>query len=295
MLADHRAFYRVLGEAITAAQTARDDLCVLMIDINNFKLFNDAYGHPVGDRVLQTFADLLRRESRTTDHVARYGGDEFALLAPNTTLAAGRQLAQRLLEVSARAAIRVREHDNALPLTLSIGVASAPGQGSKFWFNIRAPTEEKIVAPTSPPSATWDVGPLDVLMVEDVAVNRELVSDMLSPFGIRVAGAADGIEAVEAALGARFDLILMDLQMPRLDGLAATQAIRANSDLNRDTPIVALSANVVQAQVDACHEAGMNDFIRKPIDLAELLAKIAHWTRGAEVAAETPSQRASEP
>jgi CheY-like chemotaxis protein len=165
----------------------------------------------------------------------------------------------------------------------AIGLESEPGRGSTFWFDIKAPSEEKSAVPDRPSSVTWDLGPLDLLMVEDVAVNRELVSDMLSPFGIQVTGAADGIEAVEAALGAQFDLILMDLQMPRLDGLAATKAIRANCDLNRHTPVLALSANVVQAQVDACLEVGMNDYIRKPIDLAELLAKIAHWTRGGEV------------
>jgi CheY-like chemotaxis protein len=175
-----------------------------------------------------------------------------------------------------------------------IGVASQPGLGSTFWFAIKASAEEKSDAPKRPPSEAWNGGPLSILMVEDVAVNRDLVSDMLGPSGIRVTGAADGIEAVEAALDARYDLILMDLQMPRLDGLAATEAIRANSDFNRHTPILALSANVVQAQVDACLEAGMNDYIRKPIDVAELLAKIAHWTRDAKVAGAATSPPASE-
>jgi signal transduction histidine kinase/ActR/RegA family two-component response regulator len=176
-----------------------------------------------------------------------------------------------------------------------IGVDSRPGAGSTFWFTIKAPAEESIDAPERPPSVTWDLRPLSVLMVEDVAVTRDLVSDILSPFGIQVTGAADGIEGVDAALGARFDLILMNLQMPRLDGLAATKAIRAKSDLSRATPIVALSANVVQALVDACLAAGMNDYIRKPIDMTELLAKIAHWTRDAKVASAAPNPPTSHP
>jgi signal transduction histidine kinase/ActR/RegA family two-component response regulator len=208
-----------------------------------------------------------------------------------------RRLFERFSQVDGPNAGRARGSGLGLTIAKSlvemmggeIDVQSEPGQGSTFWFTIKAPPEARNAAPERPPSVTWDLGPLSILVVEDVAVNRDLVSDMLSPFGIQVTGAADGMEAVEFALGARFDLILMDLQMPRLDGLAAAKAIRATSDLNRDTPIVALSANVARAQVDACLAAGMNDYIRKPIDRTELLAKIAHWARRAEVAVGAPS------
>jgi len=127
-LLNHRAFHGELTAEVARAATSGDELCVLMIDINNFKLFNDTYGHSVGDRVLVTFADLLRRECRDSDRIARHGGDEFVLLAPGTSLAAGRALAQRLLDACARTEIRVREESTALPLALSIGVASAPGE-----------------------------------------------------------------------------------------------------------------------------------------------------------------------
>jgi len=125
-LLNHRAFHSELTATVARAVASGDDACVLMIDINNFKLFNDTYGHAVGDRVLVTFADLLRQECRTGDYVARHGGDEFVLLAPGTDLASGRALAQRLLDACARTEIRVREGSIALPLALSIGVASAP-------------------------------------------------------------------------------------------------------------------------------------------------------------------------
>jgi len=127
-LLNHRAFHGELTAEVARATASGDELCVLMIDINNFKLFNDTYGHSVGDRVLVTFADLLRRECRDGDRIARHGGDEFVLLAPGTSLAAGRALAQRLLDACVRTEIRVREESTALPLALSIGVASAPGE-----------------------------------------------------------------------------------------------------------------------------------------------------------------------
>ncbi|HTX51376.1 MAG TPA: ATP-binding protein [Caulobacteraceae bacterium] len=121
---------------------------------------------------------------------------------------------------------------------------------------------------------------LRLLVVDDVAVNRELVCALLSPFDVDITQAASGTEAVEAALGHPFDLILMDLQMPGMDGLAAATAIRAHADLNAVTPILALSANILPDHVAQCLAAGMNDHIGKPIEAAELLGKIAKWTAG---------------
>jgi CheY-like chemotaxis protein len=140
-----------------------------------------------------------------------------------------------------------------------------------------APSDASKVA-AEPPGD--DLNRLRLLVVDDVAVNRELVSAMLSPFDVEITQAANGTEAVEAALGHPFDLILMDLQMPGMDGLAAATAIRAHADLNATTPILALSANILPAHVAQCLAAGMDDHIGKPINAAELLGKIAKWTSG---------------
>jgi PAS domain S-box-containing protein len=165
-----------------------------------------------------------------------------------------------------------------------IGLESKPGRGSVFWFAVPAPILQggsgaaTSPAPPMAPPADLDARPLAILVVDDVAANRELISTMLAPFDVGVATAANGTDAVEAACAQPFDLILMDLQMPGMDGMAATQAIRANSDLNRSTPILAISANVLPVQVDAARRAGMDDHIAKPIDPGELLSKISDWT-----------------
>lgn len=158
-----------------------------------------------------------------------------------------------------------------------IGVESEEGRGSTFWFTIGAPVADQGVSGESSEADGPDIAPMRILIADDVTANRELVSAMLSPFDIELVEATDGDEAVAAAQRARFNLILMDLQMPRMDGAAAARAIRAHSAHNRNTPIVAISANVLPEHVDACRAAGMNDHVAKPIDLHDLLAKIDRW------------------
>ena len=173
-----------------------------------------------------------------------------------------------------------------------IGLLSLPHHGSTFWFTIPAAPAAG-VGPSMPnPAAIGDgppefeARPLSILLVDDVAVNRELICAMLAPFDISVTTATGGAEAVEIACARAFDLILMDLQMPGMDGMAATKAIRANSDVNRTTPILAISANVLSSQVEAARQAGMNDHIAKPINPTELLTKIGEWGYGARNEAE---------
>ena len=160
-----------------------------------------------------------------------------------------------------------------------IGFDSKPGIGSVFWFEVPAPVaaEDPAENATEQPVHA-DVGRISLLVVDDVAVNRELVATMLSPFDVTLFEAASGPEAVKLAMERRFDLILMDLQMPGMDGLAATKAIRANSDVNRVTPILALSANVLPEHVAACRAAGMDGHIAKPISADELLGQVARWS-----------------
>jgi CheY-like chemotaxis protein len=162
----------------------------------------------------------------------------------------------------------------------AIGVESGELCGSVFWFTVdaRVAEPERLEAATDEPQRVLAGG--RILVVDDVATNRELVKAMLTPFGFDIVEAASGAEAVAAALGGPFDLILMDLQMPGMDGLAATRAIRQTSHANGKTPILALSANVLPEHVASCQNAGMNDHIAKPISPAELLTKIARWTEG---------------
>ena len=161
-----------------------------------------------------------------------------------------------------------------------IGVDSQPGQGSTFWFEI--PTQAAKGAREAQVVDTELSWPdLRVLMVDDTAVNRELVKLMLRPLGLQIEEAGGGADGVQAAMTKPYDIILMDVRMPGVDGLEATRVIRAASAFNRRTPILALTADVQPENAAACRDAGMDDIIAKPISPQELLAKIAHWSAAA--------------
>jgi len=158
-----------------------------------------------------------------------------------------------------------------------IGVDSEEGKGSVFWFTIAAPTASAAMEPEEAIAQSREMKPSRILVVDDVSVNRELVRAMLEPLGHTFVEACNGAEAVEAALRETFDLILMDLQMPGMDGVSAAKAIRASSPANKLTPILALSANVLPDHLAACAAAGMDDHIGKPIQPLRLLTKVAEW------------------
>ena len=160
----------------------------------------------------------------------------------------------------------------------AIGVESEDGVGSTFWFTVSAPAAELARPGHGSGGHGQSMAPARILIVDDVAVNRELVSAMLASFGHEFTEAANGADAIEAAGRKAFDLILMDLQMPGMDGLSATRLIRETCELNRSTPVVALTADVMPNHLDACRDAGLDDHIAKPIVTTDLVAKVAHWT-----------------
>ena len=162
-----------------------------------------------------------------------------------------------------------------------IGVDSTVGEGSTFWFEIALPRAGDFHAEPEREEAHEGFSRrVRLLVVDDNAINRELISTLLTPFDVEIDTAADGAEAVEAFGKARYDVILMDVQMPVMDGLTAARRIRAlGTDRARHTPIVAMTANVLPEQVARCHESGMNDHLGKPVSPARLLEALDRWTR----------------
>ncbi len=184
-----------------------------------------------------------------------------------------------------------------------IGVASEQNRGSTFWFEIRM---EPVAAPavlavpavrpaparlpaaagypaaaampaTGVPSATGSVGPR-ILLVEDNAVNREVAAGMLENLGYRSEAAVNGLLALEAVAETTYAAVLMDCQMPVMDGLTATQEIRGReAGSGGRMPIIALTANAMEANRERCLAAGMDDFLPKPFTQVQLAAVLGRW------------------
>ena len=159
------------------------------------------------------------------------------------------------------------------------GVESTPGVGSTFWFTARL--KQGKAAEASAPVASGDAETLlrqthpgrRILVVDDEPINREIALMLLEDAGLIVDTAVDGEQAVTMAREAAYALILMDMQMPRLDGLDATRQIRGLAD-HESTPIVAMTANAFTEDQARCYEAGMTDFLGKPFDPATLFTTV---------------------
>jgi PAS domain S-box-containing protein len=172
----------------------------------------------------------------------------------------------------------------------AVGCDSRPGQGSTFWFEMELPRAEALAEAVVAPAPAAPDAPLRLLLVEDVAVNRELISTLLSAFDVTIEMAENGLAAVEAMERNSFDLVLMDVQMPVMDGLTAARAIRAlPHGQAQTTPIIAMTANVLPEQVQKCLDAGMDDHLGKPVSPAALLTVLARWSAGREAAIQEAS------
>ncbi|PWC33987.1 ATP-binding protein [Azospirillum sp. TSO35-2] len=166
-----------------------------------------------------------------------------------------------------------------------IGMESQVGVGSTFWFSL--PLGSAGSAAVQPEIGTVShIEPgspgVRILLAEDLAMNRDLAVTMLTKAGHQVDAVVDGAAAVAAVQETAYDIVLMDVQMPVMDGLEATRRIRALPGPAARIPIVALSAGVLAVEVERCLQSGMNAHLAKPLEKAKLLAAINRWAKPAE-------------
>ena len=249
-------------------------------------------------RLQQVLANLLSNAIKFTDSgaifiQARYDGAQQALEVAVSDTGAGisAEAADRLFQrfTQADGSISRRYGGTGLGLSIcrqltelmggGIDVVSAPGAGATFTFTVQAPpVDGRVEAETSPDAIGSTDAALRILLVDDLEANRELVRALLGVAGLHeVEEASSGPQAITMAVRQPYDIILMDLQMPGMDGFSASRAIRQLSKVNTATPIIALSANVLAEHVHEAEQAGMNDHVGKPIVPAQLFKVINRW------------------
>ena len=160
----------------------------------------------------------------------------------------------------------------------SLQVNSELGKGSEFTFTITFPVvSPEVNLHLSPLPAAEDHSDSTILLVEDSPSNQLIAKTMLSRSGYKVETANNGLEALKAVRNTQYSLILMDLQMPEMNGLDACKAIRKLTDEKADVPIIAMTANVSDSDRKECALVGMDDFLTKPINKGKMLNVINHW------------------
>ncbi len=162
-----------------------------------------------------------------------------------------------------------------------IGLESEKDKGSTFWFTIQAQKPDgagiKALQKEEAPEQEDIRFDMHILVVEDVVTNQFVITNMLENMGCKVAIANDGAEAVEMVQETEYDLVLMDCNMPVMDGFEATGKIR---ELGMDKlPIVALTANALKGDKEKCLKAGMDDFVSKPIDKKDIVQALSKWNK----------------
>ncbi len=285
-LANRRTFNERVSAEISAARRHGYPFSLVMADLDRFKKVNDSYGHDVGDRVLQAFADVLKSTARKEDLVARWGGEEFTVLLPHTAAGSAVLFAERVRKAFAE----TRCEGVNLRLSASFGVADLEAEEGADSLIQRADNallqakqngRNRVVATSSESVETRGISLNDrrtiventvILIVDDDPITTKRLVSIFHKAGFKTASAADGREAIDFVCKWPPNLILLDVHLPDMDGFDACRAIK-NACGDTDIPVIFISAdNDVSTKVKG-FEAGGIDYITKPLEPAEIIAR----------------------
>ncbi len=259
---NRRYFEEYLKNAVVSAG-------IVMIDLDDFKLYNDTCGHNAGDSVLRTVVDTIRHCIRATDTLVRYGGDEFLLIMPGIT---EERFTQQLRYIKRR----IHKSDipgySGLRLSVSIGgvlaikepLTNAVTRADKNMY-IAKNHKNTVVTDDTRLSAD-DSSKLNVLIVDDSKLNREILSSMLhSEFNILEAASGEECLSMLEEYGTAISIVLLDIVMPGISGFEVLRVM--NSDhIIEDIPVIMISSDNSSSSVREAYEMGVSDYISRPFD-----------------------------
>lgn len=276
---------------------------ILMIDVDLFKAFNDSLGHQAGDDCLRRVAACLTQVCRSYDIVGRYGGEEFCILLPETSEDAAAALAERIRAAVWSESI-AHPQSAARRVTVSIGVSQHGGNslaevirgadaalyrakcgGRNLVFgaaglpaNLAVDDPHEMSASSAAASMKSPIRTSKVLIVDDNRTNRLVCRGSLEKDGYEIHEAQDGVEAIEAVDADRPDVIIMDVMMPRMDGLECTRCLKSNA-VTKDIPIIIVSARTEPSDIVEGLKAGAEEYLTKPVRTIELATRVRSMLR----------------
>ena len=249
---------------------------VAMIDLDDFKFYNDTYGHNAGDLVLETVVDVVRNSIRKTDMLIRFGGDEFLLIMPDILESSFRKKLKQIQE-----AIHTAEVPgySQLRMSVSIGgvlstrgtIESAIRRADQYMYQAKTSknavvTEGDLQPETQVAGNVSAIHKYKILIVDDSEMNREILSAMLGE-EFDILEAANGEECISAIrkYGTGISLVLLDIVMPVMDGFEVLQFLNEYQWID-DIPVIMISSEDSASSVKKAYEMGVSDYINRPFD-----------------------------
>lgn len=252
---------------------------IAMIDLDDFKLYNDTCGHNAGDLALTTVAGVIRGMiRRTTDILIRYGGDEFLLVMPGVK---EEDFTQKLRQIQNEVHSKEVPGFSRLQLSVSIGgvlseehkIENAVEMADKLMYRAKNHKNAVVTAVNSQMAGPNGVFQEDsekirqqILIVDDSELNREILSEMLH-MDFRILEAEDGVQAIEMLQqqGTGISLVLLDIIMPVLDGFGVLSYM-AREHIIEDIPVIMISSDDSEKNIRRAYELGVSDYISRPFD-----------------------------
>ncbi len=253
-----------------------DEAGIAVIDLDDFKLHNDTYGHSAGDAALITTANIIKKYIRKTDILIRYGGDEFLLILPS--------IKKHIFEDKLKL-IREKIHDTVVPkyekMQLSVSIGGAIFREGNIEDAIASADRQMYIAKNYKNMVVteWDENgkkkeensaseklKQQILIVDDSEINREILKEILKE-DYRMLEAANGEECLEQLerSGTGISLVLLDIVMPEMDGFEVLAAMNQNHWIE-DIPVIMISSEDSDSYIRRAYEMGVSDYISRPFD-----------------------------
>lgn len=253
-----------------------DEAGIAVIDLDDFKLHNDTYGHSAGDAALITTANIIKKYIRKTDILIRYGGDEFLLILPS--------IKKHIFEDKLKL-IREKIHDTIVPkyekMQLSVSIGGAIFREGNIEDAIASADRQMYIAKNYKNMVVteWDENgkkkeensaseklKQQILIVDDSEINREILKEILKE-DYRILEAANGEECLEQLerYGTGISLVLLDIVMPEMDGFEVLAAMNQNHWIE-DIPVIMISSEDSDSYIRRAYEMGVSDYISRPFD-----------------------------